>query len=295
MLNRKRFDELSRSTLYRIRKIFFSYEDERSNNSTDELNLVCVSDEDSVSSYGMCDNFETIYPDDTNDGDNVDGNDINDYGDFNNEISDSDSEYMDCFSDEETQSIISSSDNNEFSDWDSGQSDDSESESNESDSDQSDDNSNNIEDPGHFNSENLNRPLYLNAPITLIESVLTLDLNSLIKVRGMIIWHLNGTCDLPAKATFLNMKGHTGIFGCCHCKIQSKYFNKRRVYPFKENFQTITTKECIDNGKKAIESKKAVNGIKGPTTLNLIVCDVFNTTVVDSMHCVYLGVVKKLL
>ncbi|XP_057336342.1 uncharacterized protein LOC130674907 [Microplitis mediator] len=103
-----------------------------------------------------------------------------------------------------------------------------------------------------------------------------------------------GTCDLPAKATFLNMKGHTGIFGCCHCKIQSKYFNKRRIYPFKKKLQTRTTKESIKDSKKAIKSRKSVNGIKGHTVSTQIVHDVFNTTVVDIMHCVYLGVVKKL-
>ncbi|CAG5090279.1 Protein of unknown function, partial [Cotesia congregata] len=79
------------------------------------------------------------------------------------------------------------------------------------------------------------------------------------------------------------MKGHNGTFGCCHCKIESKYFNRRRIYPFKPNLSPRTTKESIDD----------VDGIKGPTVLTQIVYDVFNTTVVDSMHCVYLGVVKR--
>ncbi|KAH0552307.1 hypothetical protein KQX54_008581 [Cotesia glomerata] len=40
-----------------------------------------------------------------------------------------------------------------------------------------------------------------------------------VKIRGMIIC---GTCDLPAKAGFLNMKGHQGIYDCCKCKIKSE-------------------------------------------------------------------------
>lgn len=116
------------------------------------------------------------------------------------------------------------------------------------------------------------------------------DLNRRVKVRGMIIC---GTCDLPAKSSFLNMKGHNGTFVCCHCKIESKDFNRRRIYPFKPNLSPRTTKESIDDGKNAILLKNAVDEIKGPTVLIQIVYDVFNTTVVDSMHCVYLGVVKR--
>ncbi|CAD6207103.1 GSCOCG00012699001-RA-CDS, partial [Cotesia congregata] len=80
----------------------------------------------------------------------------------------------------------------------------------------------------------------------------TPDLNSLLRVRGMIIC---GTGDLPAKASFLNMKGHNAIFGCCHCTIQSKYFNKRRIYPLKKKLLVRTTEEAINNSEKAVKMK----------------------------------------
>lgn len=43
--------------------------------------------------------------------------------------------------------------------------------------------------------------------------------NEPITVRGII---LCGTCDLPAKSTFLNMSPHMSVYGCRKCEIASQ-------------------------------------------------------------------------
>ncbi|CAG5075212.1 Protein of unknown function, partial [Cotesia congregata] len=113
-----------------------------------------------------------------------------------------------------------------------------------------------------------------------------------IKVRGMIIC---GTCDLPAKTCFLNMKGHNGIYGCCKCKIKSQKEGKTRVFPYEEQMNPRATEETVQQGERAFETGESVEGVKGPTTLSKIVLDFIDTTSIDSMHCVFLGIVKQLM
>lgn len=116
--------------------------------------------------------------------------------------------------------------------------------------------------------------------------------NETVKCRAKIIC---GTCDLPAKALFLNMKQYNGYFGCQKCKSRGIRVEKTLVYPYQENFDLRTSEESIDFAKQAVSSKKDVFGVKGPTVLSDISVDFIVTTVVDVMHCIYLNVAKRLM
>ncbi|CAG5096817.1 Protein of unknown function [Cotesia congregata] len=80
---------------------------------------------------------------------------------------------------------------------------------------------------------------------------------NLVKVRGLIIC---GTCDLPAKACFLNMKAHNAIYGCCKCKIQSQQEGNTRVFPYTEQLDLRTSEETIRQGEEAYETDDAIEG-----------------------------------
>ncbi|KAH0534700.1 hypothetical protein KQX54_007105 [Cotesia glomerata] len=287
MFINKSFEKLSRTTRYRLQKVLLSPDitddedtehdhkeslDEYDREPTDNYNF----DRSSESEY-----FGDLEDDDNSIYDNMNDNHINDFNIKTDKLSSNSSEYSIDGDDNESQSIDSSSD--EEYDNCNGSFEDNQSYSSESE--ESDESSDSSQSDPTFGTDHLNNPLYDNAPLTLagiwfgekpqpnlfLNSFRndlikiyngiwckTTDLNRRIKVRGKIIC---GTCDLPAKANFLNIKGHNGIFGCCHCKIQSKYFNRRRIYPFKPNPSLRTTRESIDDGRKAAKSQSAVHGI----------------------------------
>lgn len=59
-----------------------------------------------------------------------------------------------------------------------------------------------------------------------------LDKEEPIRVKGEVIC---GTCDLPAKALFLNIKQCNAAYGCQHCTIHSKPASQNslnRIYSF---------------------------------------------------------------
>lgn len=116
---------------------------------------------------------------------------------------------------------------------------------------------------------------------------------------------LCGTCDAPARASFLNMKSHSGFYSCPICLCRGVRYDNTTVFPFEENFPLRTPQQYEDCLRKAVntrviltEDKKKeeeCKGIKGPTILSGIVQNPFKTTAIDSMHCVYLGVTRQLL
>lgn len=118
------------------------------------------------------------------------------------------------------------------------------------------------------------------------------DIENPVRVRGLLIC---GTCDSPAKSLFLNMQQFNGTFGCPKCKIQTKRVDNVQVYPYQDSLQLRTTDECIYNARKAFETNKPVEGVKGPTVISQICHDFINKTAIDVMHCIYLGIVKKLM
>lgn len=74
----------------------------------------------------------------------------------------------------------------------------------------------------------------------------------------MIIYEM---CDLSAKACFLNMKAHNGIYGCCKCKIKSIKEGNTRVYPYQEELNLRTSHETASRASKSIEGVEAYNFI----------------------------------
>lgn len=127
--------------------------------------------------------------------------------------------------------------------------------------------------------------------------IITLPGQNVITVRGII---LAGTCDLPAKAQFLNMMQYNGEFGCNHCKDKGESFTHptggtSRVYPYNRYPEMRTSSETLENANQALQDKHPVNGVKGPCALSKLMPDFIQGTAIDYMHCVFSGVIKKLL
>lgn len=118
------------------------------------------------------------------------------------------------------------------------------------------------------------------------------DLNESKIVRGLII---SGTCDLPAKAVFLNMNQYNGGFGCQVCKQDGITINKTRIYEYQRKIKLRTDKDYYNDVANAVRLREPVFGVKGPTIMSKICYNLITSTSVDVMHCVYEGIVKKLL
>ena len=103
-------------------------------------------------------------------------------------------------------------------------------------------------------------------------------LESSVKVRGMMI---SGTCDLPAKATFLNMQQYNGRHGCLNCEIETRRIDHVQVYPFLENNTLRTTEKTKLYAEQALEANKPVFGIKGPSALSLIMYNYIEAMSID--------------
>ena len=109
------------------------------------------------------------------------------------------------------------------------------------------------------------------------------------KVKGFL---LDGTADAPAKATFMRMtyfRGHHGCH-CCYAKGEkSERTGNVFVYPYEEDFRPRSREEYCE------DLKNQTGGIKGPTYLFWMCWSFFmQSTAVDVMHCVYLGVCRQL-
>ena len=110
---------------------------------------------------------------------------------------------------------------------------------------------------------------------------------------------LRGTCDLPAKAEFLNMAYFNGKNGCqvCYCEgcnVPVGPNSTVHVYPYDENIQLRTLQECINYARLATPQNPQM-GIKGPNAFSKIMPDFIRGMGIDKMHGVEGGVVKKML
>ena len=108
-----------------------------------------------------------------------------------------------------------------------------------------------------------------------------------------------GTCDSPAKASFFNFKSHSGYSSCPVCLIEGEKSARSgdvMVFPHEEVLTLRTKESYIQDVKESVRSKTECNGVKGPTLLHyfltLFIC---SSTAIDSMHCLYLGLMKQLL
>ena len=115
---------------------------------------------------------------------------------------------------------------------------------------------------------------------------------------------LAGTCDFPAKCLVLNSIQFNGSFGCLKCLQPGNTFHiaARRhthIYPFccnDPNGPKRTEQQHHLDAKNAMLNGSISNGIKGPSWLMLLKnYDVVDSTAIDYMHCVLLGITKLLL
>lgn len=107
-----------------------------------------------------------------------------------------------------------------------------------------------------------------------------------------------GTCDLPAKAAFLNMKQFNGEYPCTKCRIRSEPLEPgslNRIYPFQENLELRNTRQTTNYAYEAEIINDAVFGVKGKTIISRMTKDYIRQTAIDSMHAVFLGIVRALL
>lgn len=114
------------------------------------------------------------------------------------------------------------------------------------------------------------------------------------RIKGIVI---GGTCDLPAKALILNMKQFNGEYRCQKCTIKTEQAegSTARIYPFRINLPLRTQEQTDRFAQEAHESGEAIYGVKGPSAISLFVPNYIRATVIDSIHCVYSGVVAALL
>lgn len=110
-------------------------------------------------------------------------------------------------------------------------------------------------------------------------------------VRHVEVYTIGGICDLVAKAKFLNMAQFNGRYGCQVCKSVCKRINNKPVYKWQEVMKLRTTQETLREAEQAF-NREPVFGVNGPTSLKMLAYDYIYTTMVDDLHCVYLGVVK---
>ncbi|KAK3925108.1 D-alanine--D-alanine ligase [Frankliniella fusca] len=113
------------------------------------------------------------------------------------------------------------------------------------------------------------------------------------KIKFFVV---NGTADLPAKAMMLNMKESNGAESCQKCEQPGEprvNFSGVRIFPYQPVMTLRTNENYLKYSKEAHSTGKPVVGVKGISTLSMIVMDVIRGTAIDPMHLIG-GVAKKL-
>lgn len=94
-------------------------------------------------------------------------------------------------------------------------------------------------------------------------------------------------CDIPARVHVKQIKGHTGFYGCERCNIPGFSLKHRTIFPF------LFYEKRTD---ASFRLKTHAQHHKGDSPLcRLKGLDMIRDFVVDVMHLVYLGVMKKLI
>ncbi|KAK3920718.1 Cerebellar degeneration-related protein 2 [Frankliniella fusca] len=116
-----------------------------------------------------------------------------------------------------------------------------------------------------------------------------------VEVKGVVLF---GTADVPAKASFMNMKGHSGYCSCPKCFIRgekSAATGNVTVFPHVENLVLRNDTNYAECVKNAALRKSEDRGVFGPSLLSYISYSSFIQSIsIDSMHCLG-GLVKQLL
>lgn len=96
-------------------------------------------------------------------------------------------------------------------------------------------------------------------------------------------------CDAPAKAFILSVKNHTGYNSCTRCTVTGKYLEGRLCFPVTKVVDSLRVDEDFANNKYD-------NFQTGETILKQIPnFGLISSVVLDYMHVICLGVVKKLI
>ena len=101
------------------------------------------------------------------------------------------------------------------------------------------------------------------------------DVNQTVLCHAML---LCGTCDLPAKAMVYNMTQFNGNYGCSHCLQSGKQLTvssrgKVHIYPYMlddPSGPSRTSDQLLRYNQEAIDQKKPMFGVKGPSWLSTI-------------------------
>lgn len=106
------------------------------------------------------------------------------------------------------------------------------------------------------------------------------------------------SADLPAKAEVQGMVGHSGYFGCGYCLQKGDPIKKdsrsKAVVRFISKTSPIRTHEDIINAYAKLKSG-SINGIKSVSCMvAAYYFDLVNGFSIDYMHCILLGIVRKL-
>uniref|UniRef100_A0A914PUK1 Transposase domain-containing protein n=1 Tax=Panagrolaimus davidi TaxID=227884 RepID=A0A914PUK1_9BILA len=113
-------------------------------------------------------------------------------------------------------------------------------------------------------------------------------------------YHLWGTgliCDLPARASLLNIVGPNGYHACCQCTVVGEYFQKRVIYPpgdyiLRTSADIEKAQELAVKQNQHKKAKTTYEGIKGPNELNDIL-KIPDAVTADLMHTGFAGPVLQ--
>lgn len=115
-------------------------------------------------------------------------------------------------------------------------------------------------------------------------------------IRGKL---LLGTCDLPAKSTFMKIKSFNGKYGCPACEFTGETIHfsdgsRKFCYRYTEHFNKRTIENINNHAREALRTGEAIYGVKGSTALRLIMPNFVRGMGIDLMHLLS-GIVKKLM
>jgi len=122
-----------------------------------------------------------------------------------------------------------------------------------------------------------------------IEEIKKLVLNGLmINQKNFDIEIVGFSCDPPARSFLKQCKGHVGFYACERCETRGKPNNKKIVYPSMNS--RLHTKRFF-----TIQRQKEHHLEFRSLLLDIPDFDLTKSVFLDSMHLLYLGIMKWLL
>ena len=98
-------------------------------------------------------------------------------------------------------------------------------------------------------------------------------------------------CDAPARQMIKCVRGHNGYFSCERCKIKGIRQHNRVLFPLPNTLPELRNDAHFNSFKYENKHQKELS----PLVLQGLNISCINDFVLDSMHMVFLGVVKKML